>query len=712
MPTNTQITPTHPPQFVEVFPIKTDALPPLTAYRLKLVGELPAADQNKLGGRLASRLRTLYPGYWIWANSRLISDTPPPSMKLLITLDELRAEQYNTYGWIDALEEDYAWGAAPEAIVDYVLRGPLASLDEKINEALAKTAYGIKNTLVEREYRARAWEVDGQPTLSLAVVTRLLYEPELQAYADTLKDPDALIGLWVADKSSTAIGEIVKIVGQIKDNRDRLIGLAQRDTMRELIASAPDEALVVRVQIAYQDFDYVSSALRLLVRVEDAEKFDIKPQMVERALSLQPSMRAQMIKVVSDIVKGANLIDKAYSTVEKAALFASSKPEVNLRFGDNKTRQLDPDKLPRDFHMLGAYMHMPKFERAPIRVVVVNTLAGDDDVAFFLEALKRAMSREYHFELAIVRERKVRVVSQPNLESAVRLLGKEDADLTIVFLAEDEVEDEDEAVGDRYARTQTIGRGLPCLIIHETTMHKPESMPDIVMGLIARAGNIPYLLDEPLQYADRVIGLHIVRQSKRDGDFVTGITRIYKPDGALMRAVIAGSAAQEGEGIPDALMEKLLPPEYIKGKRVILHHDGKIKREVMWALQSWEDETGSTLMPVEIVRRGIPRLYSFRAGKIEPPEWGSTFRLSDTEAFLVTSFAPADITPQPLHIRVEPPLTIDQALQSVMAFSLFHYGSLRLPKLPVTIHHADLIEGSILRGVMPTPFESDVPFWL
>jgi hypothetical protein len=712
MPTPTPTTPVPAPQFVEVFPIKVDTLPPLTAYRLKLVGDLPTADQNKLGVRLASRLRAAYPGYWIWANSRLITDTPPSSMKLLVTLDELRAEQYNTYGWIDALEEDYAWAASPEAVTDYVMRGPLAALEPSINDALAKTAYGIKNTLVEREYRARAWEVNGQPALSLAVVSRLLYEPELGAYAKALKDPDQLIGLWVADTSSTAVGEISKVLGPLKDHRDRLVALAQRDTMREQIAQSPDETLVVRVQVAYQDFDYVSTALRLLVRVEDAEKFDIKPQMVERALSLQPAMRAQMIKVVSDIVKNAGLIDKAYSTVEHVALFVSSNPNVNLRFGDDKTRLLDPDKLPRDFLTLGAHTTLPKFERTPIKVVVINTLAGDDDVAFFLEALKRAMSRDYHFELEIVRERKVRVVSQANLESAVRLLGKEEADLTLVFLAEDEVEDEDEAVGDRYARTQTIGRGLPCLIIHETTMHKPESMPDIVMGLIARAGNIPYLLEEPLRYADRVIGLHVVRQTKRDGDYVTGIARIYKPDGALMRAVIAGSAAQAGEGLPTALLEKLLPPEYIKGKRVMLHHDGRIKRDVLRALQSWERDNDAVMMPVEMVRRGIPRLYSFRAGKIEPPAWGSTFRLSDTDAFLVTSFAPADITPQPLHIRVEPPLTVDQAIHSVMTFSLFHYGSLRLPKLPVTIHHADLIEGAILRGVMPVPFQSEVPFWL
>ena len=703
------------PQFVEVFPIKTDAIPPLTAYQMRLVGELTPAEQTWIGTRLVAKLRAAHPGYWFWASLRVITDSPPPIFNLIHTLDQLRAEQPDIYNWIELLEEDYAWGATPEAITDYVMRGPVQALERPISEALAKTAYGIKNTLVEREHRIRAWEVDGQPALSLAVVTRLLYEPEFGVYAATLKDPDELIGLLAADKTSTTIGEITKIVGKVKDSRERLLKESKRDLMREQIAAAPDDALVVRMLVGYDELDYVATALRLLIRVEDAEKFAIKPQMIERALSLQPAMRAQLVKVVSEIVKGAHLIDKAFTSASQPDLFVSSKPDVTLRFGENKSRELDPEKLPRDFQTLGAHTRLSKYEREPIRAVVINTLADEEEVAFFVEALKRAMSREYGFTLDIVRERKVRVVTQANLESAVRLLAKEDTPLVIVFLADEESDDEDEAIGDRYARVQTIGRGLSCLIIHEGTMHKPEAMPDIVMGILARTGNTPYLLQEPIPYADRVVGLHLIRQHKKDGDHITGIARIFRADGGLIKAIIAGSLANEGdegEGLPDALLEKLLPREHIKGQRVMIHHDGRLKRDVMLSLDQWEQANGASFAAVEIVRRGIPRIYALKQGKIEPPEWGSTFRLSDTEAFLVSSFAAADMTPQPIHLRVEPPLTIDQAIHSVMTFSLFHYGALRQPKLPITIHHSDLIELSIARGVMPVPFVSDLPFWL
>ena len=67
---------------------------------------------------------------------------------------------------------------------------------------------------------------------------------------------------------------------------------------------------------------------------------------------------------------------------------------------------------------------------------------------------------------------------------------------------------------------------------------------------------------------------------------------------------------------------------------------------------------------------------------------------------------------QPLHIRCEPPLTIEEAAHSVLLFTLFHYGALKPPKLPVTVHNADPVEAGILRGIMPSEIESSIPFWL
>ncbi|MBE2271913.1 MAG: hypothetical protein IAE80_27005, partial [Anaerolinea sp.] len=49
--------------FAEVFPIKTDALPPLSAY--KIITRSDSA--RKVGARLALELRDHFGGEWVWA---------------------------------------------------------------------------------------------------------------------------------------------------------------------------------------------------------------------------------------------------------------------------------------------------------------------------------------------------------------------------------------------------------------------------------------------------------------------------------------------------------------------------------------------------------------------------------------------------------------------------------------------------------------------
>ncbi len=236
-----------------------------------------------------------------------------------------------------------------------------------------------------------------------------------------------------------------------------------------------------------------------------------------------------------------------------------------------------------------------------------------------------------------------------------------------------------------------------------STLNDPAAMTPIIMGLMARARALPYLLADPLPYADRVVGLSLIYHSKREGEVVTGVSRIYRSNGEFLRGVIA--SAPPDDGIP---LARLLPRDLLHQQRIVVHCDGKLHRDTQRALGSWEDELNATLYPVEIVRAGVPRMYAFNAGKIDPPHWGSMFRLSENEAFVQSS----DSTVQPLQVRSEPPLKIEQAVHSVLLFTRLHYGAIKTPKLPVTLHNGDALETGILRGVLPDALETDVPFWL
>ncbi len=691
--------------FVEVFPVQVNALPHLTAYRLLHNGaEASRAAVRTLGARLAITFAEMFGGTWVFTRGRIVTENAPNPVKLLATLQAVKAENARALREIDGIEEDFEWDAAPDALADYILRGPIATLEGAIRETLLKTVHSIRRTRTHREYRLRSWIVADAPALSISVISRLLYEPDLQAYAETLTDPQALIGLQVVDKISGSSGEIVKIAGQAQELRDRLLSLTENDAARALITEAPADHWVVRVLVGARELDYVTDALDLVIRPEDITQFDINRAQLEKALYIKPAAHAQLIKIVSDVLKDTNLISGAFSTDNAPQLFHHYLPEMpRVQFADERPRAFQPNKLFPDY-AAGGDVIAPKLTHDTIRVAVINTLS--ETTADFLEAWRRTLERDHKLKLDVVRERNMRVITPVNLESAVRLLHKENADVFVVFLPDDADAGDDEGVNERYARAQIIGRGLPCLIITESAMNDAAAMPSISMGLKARAGFTPYTLVEPFPFADRVVGVNIIETARR----LIGLVRVYKRDGALLDAVIAEADADDLDALFAALFMRSARA-HLTRQRVVLHVDGRLSRAAARALGSIEDELNATFMPVEIIRAGVPRLYAVNKG-IEPPAWGSAFRLSDSEAFVQAS----NTSVQPLHIRCEPPLTIEQAVASVLTFTLFHYGAgfgvSRPSKFPVTIQGGEALEQGITRGVFPTDQPVRAAFWL
>jgi hypothetical protein len=98
---------------------------------------------------------------------------------------------------------------------------------------------------------------------------------------------------------------------------------------------------------------------------------------------------------------------------------------------------------------------------------------------------------------------------------------------------------------------------------------------------------------------------------------------------------------------------------------------------------------------------------------IDKPLKGTAFKLSATEALLVSSPPPfKGSTPRPLHIRTDGDFPVEKAIHSVLSLTLLHYGSVREPRLPVTIHYSDKIAELSLLGIKPKDLEGDMPFWL
>jgi len=146
---------------------------------------------------------------------------------------------------------------------------------------------------------------------------------------------------------------------------------------------------------------------------------------------------------------------------------------------------------------------------------------------------------------------------------------------------------------------------------------------------------------------------------------------------------------------------------------------------------------------VEILRRGAPRLYCFADNRVQPPPWGSSFRLNDHEGFVILSLddeggkaAAADSanaspapsprgrgsaraaeparpyvpTPQPLHV-IASGITLEQAVRSLQLWTLLYYGVSEV-RIPVTIYGAGELAYWLRKGGTISAPEGEVPFWL
>ena len=611
-------------------------------------------------------------------------------------------------------------GSPPPAVQARLMqRTQLRDLNPTLQEATQKLNSRIRNASVEREFRLRPWVVHEntpQPAISIAITSRLIYDQNIQQYVGAERDQDTinekLAGLAVLDKITGDRGEVVRVVGPMVDHRERLLSLAQSDELKQTLTNALDGEWIISARFGRHEFEFLASTLQLVVRQAHISRFNIDARRALQVLQMSPTERANQVKVISDGIKEAGAIDNAYNSRIQPDLFFSADFEMNLRFAENRVRAYRPETLAQDFTKCSVYA----LQKKTIKICVINAL--DEQVSDFLEAMQRQIARDFDFSIEILRERQVRVVSQSNIESAVRVCEKENPDVILTFFPEGAAsfadEDADTDTTANHVKSLTLGRGLPTHVIYESTLNDPDAMPIIIMNILGKTGNAPFVLAEPLENVDRLVGLDIIRTQHKTSDEIqyTGIVRIYKADGEFMGYRVRSVSMSE-DVLPYVLMRDLLPQRDFKNQRVVIHHDGMMEPDLLTALTGWGQAIQSTFYPVEIVRRGAPRIYAIEGGIVQPP-WGSAFKLSDSEALLVSSVPKEDITPQPLHIRTvgNNPFPIDAALRSVLVWTLLAYSMDRLPKLPVTVINADQLRYWMDKGNTFGMSDGTVPFWL
>lgn len=701
----------------EVFQIQPSAVPSLSAYQL----DVQAGDLTTLGGKLAFRLQKTFSGHWIWSMPWLVTDTPQSSEAIQAVVEELWEELPDLFRGLHSVSFVPHWQPTAQVQADFVARGLWADFKSSVAALVSPWNHRLGPSLsVHRTCDVRGWVVQGQPALSISVDSRLTTHFDVQSYVQKVENPQELIGLMVADKATTLKGTITKITGTVVEHRHRLLKSTKIDQAKEYIRQAADHELVVHVHTGHgPGYDYVARALQVIVRTADYTRFHIDAKQATQALRLAPDVRSAIIGKAIAVAKEKRLVSqKAYNSQTSPALFLRAEavnfsPTLLIGRGQKITVTGERDLYLR-LQRFGLYQpntSLPLNE--PLRIIVLNTLKHIDPTPF-LQGLQQEL-RTFQCASQVVTTT-LHSTSRDVFEKALQELSVKSPSIVLALLPEETKAVNDESSWGPYEhfKSLTIGLGIPGQVITPSTLRNRFALGNIVLGILSKLGNIPYILAEPLPYADVVVGIDVAHRKKErlTGSInATAITRVYQNSGHFLQYALH-DAPLEGETIPTDVLHAMFPATLFTHKRVIIHRDGPFRGREKQELHRWAQHIGAQFHCVEIMKTGTPRLYGVQKRVVQPSK-GSAFKLNDSEAFLISSLPPFDnVTPYPLRLKCDTSFPIEQAIHSVLALTLLHYGSLRSPRLPITIHYSDEIAYLALKGIKPKALEGTIPFWL
>ena len=551
-----------------------------------------------------------------------------------------------------------------------------------------------------------------------------------------------LIGLKVQEIERGSNCEITAIVGTLGEQRDELIELAQGSVSKQKLIEAPSEQPVVSVQFGKnkKQFRYTLAALRPRITPENADQFQVKYGDLLKASKIRHQERQNLLKSYKQLAHDTLIdygfgLEKSINSHEYPDLFwqpSTPLDQTPLLLGRNVKEVRG--KILTGLSKGGVYRRHEDYSdlSRSIRISVLKLC--DMTVGSFLEGKSsenvKQRLQKYGFSSIIVSKKALSVKElsgatlRAEVEKAVNELIIVPPDIVLVFLPQsDRTADNDEG-GSLYQRiySQLLRRRIASQIIYEGTLKNVEYkqiLNQVVPGILAKLGNLPFILAEPLEIADYCIGLDIARNTKKKlpGTInACASVRLYGSKGEFIRYQLE-DAFIEGEEIPQRVLETLLPEAELRKKTVLIYRDGSFCGEEVNHLLEWAKAIEAKFILVECKKSGSPRLYDLKEKNIAAPTQGLALRLSSREAILVTTKVPESVgLSQPLRLIVHPKghqASIESVVETTLKLTLLHHGALKEPRLPMPLYGSDRIAGLRLDGIyLSSMLMGDRQFWL
>ena len=610
----------------------------------------------------------------------------------------------------------------------------------------------------ECDFWAETIEVDHRifSAISLTCKSTFLYKETLEHFLNNhpeRNDPEKLLtGLLVRDIDSGNSATIIELNGTIGEQREKLLKQASGSVSKEKLQIAPDDQVVVSVQFGKKShpYDYALAALRPCVTSYTAKRFNIEYGTLLKQTKIEYQERQRLLsqykqeanKILIDY--GLKLNEKSIHSKQYPNLFwtpHTKLEDTKILFGSG-VKDLKSKTL-RGLSQGGVYSRHENFKdtNRPIRLAILNFMSLPDRP--FYDGLAKRL-KKYKFELQLAPENLMstsltglsEAEARAKVQKGIDKLVEVPPDLVLVFLPESD-RGKDDSDGDSiyaWAYRHLLRRKIASQMIYEETMRGDLKyvFNQVVPGILAKLGNLPFVLAEPLPIADYFIGLDISRRPKKNGQGsinACACVRLYGKQGEFIKYQIASDSATEGEEIPAKILQDFLSSKELKNKTILIYRDGVFRGNEVETLIAWGKAIGSKFILVECAKSQIPRLYNLsiqeeiqrnnkpeKIAKLQKPTRGLALKLSSRETILVTTDVKEKVgVPKPLRLKVrEEGLSADlkTIVDITLKLTLLHHGSLKDPRSPIPLFGADRIAYRRLQGIYPGELEGDIQYWL
>lgn len=583
------------------------------------------------------------------------------------------------------------------------------------------------------------------PAISLSVRSSILFSSNLadffQSHPLRHDREKLLVGLSVQSIEMGGHGTVVEVLGAIKERREHLLELATGATSRQALIDAPDEQPVVGIRFGKNPkvFEYAMAALRPRVTGETQERFGVqygdllkatKIRSLKKRTGLLQTYKSEASETLS---KFGFQVGKSINSRDYKDLFWTPRTPVSqtpLLFGNEFVGKQGQILNGLKANNGGVYHRHPDYVQDDIQIAVVKL--SELKMGRLLQGMQNCL-KSYGFETNIFDRKQIAVTdndteNRASLEKELNRIANFSPDVVIIALPQSDRNADKSEGGSLYqfAYSHLLRRQIASQFIYEQTLHKIASgqvqpgqiLNQIVPGVLAKLGNLPFVLAEPLDIADYFIGLDVCRLSKArlPGTMnACASVRLYGECGDFISYRLE-DALIEGEEIPQRMLEKLLPASNLGDKTVLIYRDGRFCGREAENLLARAKAINTQCILVECIKSGVPRLYNFDEGQLASPEPGLALCLSSREAILVTTRVSSSVgLARPLRLRVHPlghQVPIQKVLDATLKLTLLHHGALKTTRTPMPLYGADRLAYLKLNGIYPGVLEGDRQFWL